>query len=146
MASEFLNELVDSLLPFAEKLLREQGEFLPFGAWTPLDGKIQWVSAKGETEYPGSQSLLDILVSLFSKEATEGKLLATAICLDTRFRPSEGAETTDAICFRLESQAGEALAVYVPYKLHKEPLADEYTVESGEITASFMEHQIFLQS
>src|SRR5215831_17722241 len=99
MASEYLNELVDSLLPFAEKLLREQGEFLPFGAWIPLDKKIQWVGAEGETEYPGSQALLNILVSTFSQEAAEGKLLATAICLDTRFSPSAEAEKTDAICF-----------------------------------------------
>jgi hypothetical protein len=143
MASEYLNELVDSLLPFAERLLRERGEFLPFGAWTPLDGKIRWVAAEGETEYPGSQALLDILVSNFSKEAAEGKLLATAICLDTRFRPSAEAETTDAICFRLESWAGEALAVYVPYKLQKDPLGKDNIVETGEMSATAMTPQIF---
>ena len=144
MASEHLNELMNSLQPFAEKMLREHGEFLPFGAWIPLDGKIRWVAAEGETEYPGSQALLDILMSTFSAEVGEGKLLATCICLDTRFRPCEGAETTDAICFRLESRAGEALAVYIPYKLHKDPVGDQYTIESAEITANRMEPQIFL--
>ncbi len=143
MASESLNELMNSLLPFAEQMLREHGAFYPFAAKKTTEGEIVQVGAMGESDHPPSQELIDLLVKGFSREAVDGQLLATGICLDSRFRSSSDAEPTDAICCRLESREGEAIAVYVPYKVSKKLLKREYTVEMGEIVATSLVPQIF---
>jgi hypothetical protein len=45
MAHPDLNQLLNSLLPFAERTLAEHGEFFPFGTAMKPDGEIVAVSA-----------------------------------------------------------------------------------------------------
>jgi hypothetical protein len=46
MAHPDLQALMDSLRPFAQSLLRNQGDFHPFGATMDSDGGIQWIAAE----------------------------------------------------------------------------------------------------
>jgi hypothetical protein len=46
MAHPELNALFKTLLPFAQTMLREHGEFYPFGAVMTSSGEIQQVGAK----------------------------------------------------------------------------------------------------
>ncbi len=125
-------------------MLREYGEFLPFGATTSTDGEIRLVGAKGETEHPPSQELIDLLVAAFYTQAKADEIRACGICLDTRFRQSADAPTTDAICSRLESKSGECLAVYVPYSLSAESSGKGYDITFGEVVAIFGTPEIFV--
>ena len=60
MAHPDLNELLNALLPMAQMLLTNQGEFLPIGAIMLSDGEIRHVGAQIEgNNYPGSQPLID---------------------------------------------------------------------------------------
>jgi hypothetical protein len=54
--------LMNDLLPFAEKMLREHKEFLPFGGHMKLDGTIVWEGAHDGREHPPSQDLIDLLL------------------------------------------------------------------------------------
>jgi hypothetical protein len=145
MASDDLNGLHDALVPVAEMLLKSTGEFLPFGATMSSDGELRLVGAKGETEFPGSQALIDILVGTFYSQANASEIRACGICLDTRFRPSSDAPTTDAICNRLESATGEYLTVYLPYTLSPEPSGTGYVITFGETVANIGTPEIFLK-
>ena len=72
-----LNELLNALLPMAERLLKKQGEFYPIGAIMLSDGEIRHVGVKIEgDDHPPSQSLIDLLTETFQKEATKGNLRA----------------------------------------------------------------------
>src|SRR3546814_40230 len=59
--TEELHRLVDDLLPFAEKMLREHKEFLPFGGHMKPDGEVVWEGAYNGEELPLSQDLIDML-------------------------------------------------------------------------------------
>ena len=144
MASDDFNKLHRLLLSVAETLLKDQGEFLPFGATVSSEGDERLVGAQGETEFPGAQALIDILVATFSAQAEAKDIRASGICLDTRFRPSTDAPTTDAVCSRLESASGECLAVYIPYTLSTGPEGVGYMVEFGDNVAMEGNAQIFL--
>src|SRR5438034_1717468 len=48
-------ELLNVVLPFAEKMLAAHGEFYPFGASMTLDGQIVQVAAYDGREHPPSQ-------------------------------------------------------------------------------------------
>ncbi len=53
--------LVDEFIVFAEKLLRDHGEYYPFGGHMKADGRIVWEGASDGTEQPRSQPLIEIL-------------------------------------------------------------------------------------
>lgn len=111
-----LNELLNALLPMAQMLLTNQGEFLPIGAIMLSDGEIRHVGAQIEgNNYPGSQPLIDILIENFQKEAARGKLRAAGICYDVLTVPPGKHQKQDAICCGLEHCLGEALDVFKPY-------------------------------
>jgi hypothetical protein len=46
MAHPELDELLDTLLPFAQQMLQKHGEFFPFGAAMTSSGEIRHVGAK----------------------------------------------------------------------------------------------------
>jgi hypothetical protein len=64
-------------------MLREYGEFYPFGAIMISSGEIRHVGAKIEDDdHPTSQPLIDLLTETFKKQATKGELRAAGICYD----------------------------------------------------------------
>src|SRR5262245_22251363 len=116
MAHPDLNELLNALLPFAQQMLAEHGEFYPFGSTMTETGKI--VAAGGYTgeEHPNSQPLIDLLTQAFRQQALNREIRAAGICYDVRTIPPGQTEKTDAICLALEHQTGEGVTVFVPYK------------------------------
>jgi hypothetical protein len=138
MAHPDLDSLMNSLLIFAEQMLKEEGEFLPFAGAMDMDGEIYWIGADNGQEYPGSQALIDILTTQLHSEAVAGKIRASGICLDTRFRESSSANAVDAVCFRLERVSGEGIVVYIPYSIIKPG-----TLTFGVKTASPFIQEVF---
>jgi hypothetical protein len=69
MAHPELDALFNTLLPFAQTMLREHGEFYPFGATMTTSGEIRHVGAKMEDDdHPPSQPLIDLLIETFKKQ------------------------------------------------------------------------------
>lgn len=110
-----LDALLNDLLPFAERMLAEQGEFYPFGGSITPDGRHVSVGAKGSSDYPKSRELIDIMTNEFRSQASEGKIRAAGICFDVRVVPPGQADKTDAIRLALEREGGDAVDVFVPY-------------------------------
>jgi hypothetical protein len=117
MAHSDLNTLLNVLLPFAELMLTEDGEFYPFGAKMSLDGEVVNVGAKIEgEEHPPSQGLIELLTQNFQQQTNEGRLLAAGICYDARTTLPDENRSSNAVCCSLEHLSGEAVDVYVPYE------------------------------
>lgn len=115
MAHPDLNLLLQNLLPFAQQMINEHGEFFPFGATIDAEGKIALCGADTGSEQPPSQECSDLLLGGFKVQAKEGKIRACGIVYDVRTIPPGQTEKVDAICLRLEHNSGEAVDVYQPY-------------------------------
>ena len=116
MAHPELDALFNTLLPVAQRLLRECGEFLPFGAIMSSSGEIRLVGGEIEgDDYPTSQPLLDLLTEAFKKQSMKGELRAAGICYDVLTVPPGEDRKRDAICCGLEHYSGETASVFVPY-------------------------------
>lgn len=138
MANPDLDELLNALLPFAQQMLAEHGEFLPFGAVMRADGTIAAVAGDTGDEQPPSEQVVGVLVSGFRQQASKGEIKAAGVCLDVKVSHPDGSGTTDAVCARLEHASGEAVEVYLPYK--KKFLG---RIKYGDIFAGTGEKQVF---
>ena len=110
-----LDALLNDLLPFAQRMLAEQGEFYPFGGSITSDGRHISVGAKGSSDHPKSRELIDVMTTEFRSQASEGKIRAAGICFDVRVVPPGQIDKTDAIQLALEREDGDAVDVFVPY-------------------------------
>jgi len=110
-----LDALLNDLLPFAERMLAEQGEFYPFGCSITPDGRHISVGAKGSSDHPKSQELIHIMTSEFRDQASEKKIRAAGICFDVRVVPPGQVDKSDAIQLALEREDGDAVDMFVPY-------------------------------
>jgi hypothetical protein len=110
-----LDALLNDLLPFAERMHSENGEFYPFGGSITSDGRHISVGAKGSSDHPKSQELIDIMTHEFRSQAPDGKIRAAGICFDVRIVPPGQIDKTDAIQLALEREGGDAVDVFVPY-------------------------------
>ena len=72
-----IEALVSSLLSFAEKMLTEHREFLPFGGRTEPDGEIVWEGAQNENEMPLSADLIAILDDKHRDLAVESRMIVS---------------------------------------------------------------------
>jgi len=53
---------MNAILPLAEKMLREHGEFYPYGGYMQTSGEIVDVGAgEPDTDYPKSKDLIYVL-------------------------------------------------------------------------------------
>lgn len=141
MAHPELDALFNTLLPFAQKMLSEHGEFYPFGAVMSSSGEIRHVGAKiEEDDHPPSQSLIDLLTETFKKQAANGELRAAGICYDVLTVPPGEDQKRDAVCCGLEHYLGEMVNVFVPYVK-----AANGNVQYGEIFVTKRTAQFFCE-
>jgi len=115
MASADANELFSAAVDFAMTMLRQHGEFIPFGVTMSHDGSSAMVGADLGTEHPRSQDVINLLQSSFLSSLRDGSIKAAAVCLDLLIVPPGTKERTDAVCVRLVHTSGEELEVFLPY-------------------------------
>jgi hypothetical protein len=116
MANPDLETLLNALEPFAKQMLSKHGEFYPFGATMTPDGQITANAGYDGNEQPEVQELIDLLTRAFRQQAASGQIRAAGLCKDIRTIAPGQTEKTDALCFKLEHQTGEAITVCIPYK------------------------------
>jgi len=114
---EQCERLLDSILPLAEKMLKEHGEFYPFGATLKSDGTEAMVAASDDKDRPPSQPLIDLLRSGFKSAAAKRDVIATALAYDVRVTAPGSRSKTDAVAVELDHRDGYSVIVYFPYVL-----------------------------
>jgi hypothetical protein len=116
MSHPDLNQLLDSLLPLAERMLAEHGEFPPFGRTMNQAGEVVALGGYDGKEHPSSQNVIEIMSQTLRQRARSGQLRAVGICYDGRTTPPGRTEKCDAVCASVEHQSGEAVNLILPYE------------------------------
>ncbi|MEP5763209.1 MAG: hypothetical protein ABJ308_01380 [Halieaceae bacterium] len=129
-------ELMDAVLPLAEKLLSEHGEFFPYGGAMTPDGKIVSVAAYDGDEHPPSSEIIDMLHKAFHAAAKNKEYKATALVYDVRVQLANG-DPSDALAIELDHESGYSVVVLLPYTLSAGQL------QYGEISAQAGEGNVF---
>ena len=112
-------DLMNEALPLAERMLREHGEFYPYGLTIDATGKIAHAAASDGAERPKSAPLIQLLTAQFQDGAKSGKYRATALVYDVRVvDPSTGLKS-DAIAVALDHRENYSVVVFIPYTLNQ---------------------------
>ena len=110
--------LMNALLPLAEKLLRQYGEFYPFGGYMKPDGEIVQVGASDpDTDHPRKSK--DLIYVLRSRQdlAERNECKAVGMVFDVTVTLPDSSRKSDAIQVSLEHSEGYSAEVFFPYQL-----------------------------
>ena len=128
-----LDALLNATLPFAQQMLDQHGEFLPFAAAVSKDGGVTMVAGEVEgTDRPPSQEVLDTLLRGLRESQSEYR--AVALVADVL------ADGNDAVRVELEHAQGQAITVLLPYKRKK----FRRSVEYGSLAAATGRQQVWI--
>ena len=126
-SKEECEQVMNLLIPAAQRLLEKHGEFFPLGAAMQADGKIAAVATYEGDEHPPSQKVIDSSAQAFRHGAKEGKYRATGLSYDIRTIPPGSKDKTDAVAVRLDHAGGYSVVVVFPYRI-----SSQHAVTSGE--------------
>lgn len=112
-----LETMLDLLIPFAQPMLAQHGEFYPFAGVMDIHGKTRVVT--------GIATESELMITL-KKNAEQGEYRAVALCKNVRVTTSSG--VTDAIQVVLEHKNGQHLHAFLPYQM-----AEDKIVTYGEL-------------
>jgi hypothetical protein len=132
-----IQELLNFLLPFAERMLTENGEFYPYAASVASDGEVSAVAIHLGDEHPDAGDLLVSLHEQLRMQAADGEIRASGIAADVTLTDPDSGETTDAVQVQLDHAQGDAVDIYVPYE------SAEGGLKFGELVAAEGREPIF---
>ena len=135
--TEEIQELLNFLLPQAERMLGEQGEFYPYAAAVETDGSIEPVAPPVATADPDVGEILVALHNDLREQAAEGAIRASGIAADVTLTDPDSGETTDAVQLELDHADADAVDIYVPYTSSGEG------VTFGELVAAAGREPVF---
>ena len=117
-AKQDSEELVNAVLPLAEKMLIQYGEFYPFGGYMKPDGTIVDVGAvDDDTEHPASKDLIYTLRSSFQEMARINECKAVAVVFNVGVTLPKSNRKSDAIQACIEHKDGYSVEVFFPYQV-----------------------------
>jgi hypothetical protein len=117
-AKEESEKLMNEILPLARKMLREYGEFYPYGGYMKPDGTIVHVGAADpDTDHPKSQDLIYILRNSFREMATNKQCRAAVLIFDVAVRIPNSDHKSDAIQVCVDHVDGYSVEVFFPYEV-----------------------------
>ena len=114
--TEEIQELLNFLLPHAERMLNEHGEFYPYAVALDSDGTMEAVTPDVETDDPDVGDVLVALHEGLREQAAEGAIRASAIAADVTLTDPDSGKTTDAVQVELDHADGDPVDIYVPYE------------------------------
>jgi hypothetical protein len=137
-AKQESEKLLNALLPLAKKMLREFGEFYPYGGYMKPDGIIVDVGADDpDTDRPKSKDLIYVLRSSFRELASAKKCKVAAILFDVAVNLPRSNRKSDAIQVCVDHTDGYSAEVFFPYHIaDNEIVFDEIFAQEGK-------HEIF---
>jgi hypothetical protein len=135
-----LDALLNAVLPFAERMLRQHGDFYPFGATIGRDGKIALIqpSLGEDEEIPEPPEIVHVLYQGLRDKALRGEIRGGAVCANVSMRHDGKDEETDAVRVSLDHAKHEPVDVFQPYVI--EPSGD---VLFGEIVGVAADPRMF---
>jgi hypothetical protein len=140
-AKQESEKLMNTLLPLAERMLRQYGEFYPYGGYMKPDGVIVEVGAEDpDADHPKSKDLIYVLRSSFREMASTGQGKAVAIVFDVAITLPRSDRKSDAIQVCLDHAEGYSAEVFFPYQVIN------HEVVYGESFAQEGKHEIFEHS
>jgi hypothetical protein len=117
-AKQESEKLMNAVLPLAEKMLRQHGEFYPYGGYMKPDGTIVDVGADDpDTDRPKSKDLLYVLRSSFREMASAYQCKAVAVVFDVAVNLPNSNRKRDAIQVCIDHAAGYSVEVFFPYQI-----------------------------
>jgi hypothetical protein len=108
-AQNDMDSLLEAVLPFAQQMLDQHGEFFPFGARVSVDGELVMLATDAVAEHPPSQDVLDELLNVARAVARDSR----AACFTSDVLVDGG----DAIRVEIEHRDGHAIVVLLPYEM-----------------------------
>jgi hypothetical protein len=112
-----LEELMNTVVQFAEKMLLQHAEFIPFGAAMKPNHEIVYVAGDDGNERPASSDIIKLLEASFQKCAQNEYYKATAIAYDVLLTIPETTTKSDAIVVALDHVDSLSTLVILPYSL-----------------------------
>ncbi|HWZ99248.1 MAG TPA: hypothetical protein VN025_15935 [Candidatus Dormibacteraeota bacterium] len=127
-------KLMNAVLTLAEKMLRQYGEFYPYGGYMTPGGEIIDVGAKDPTtNHPKSEDLIQSLRSSFRALASEKKCKAVALVFDVAVVLPNSTRKSDAIQVCVDHVDGYSAEVFFPYHIvNNEIVYDVTFAQEGE--------------
>lgn len=116
---EECEKLMTDVLPFAEKMLKEHGEFYPYGGAMRPSGEIVYVAGYDGTEHPPSMEVIKLIREGFIQSGRSGEYKATALIYDVRVVLPNTGQKSDAIAVSLNHKANYSVVVFFPYQLRE---------------------------
>ncbi len=129
--------LLSAVLPFAEQLLRERGEFFPYGGAMKANGELASVAGYDGREQPPSEDVIRLIRQGFVEGAKSGAYVATALVYDVRVTLPSSGQKSDAIAVSLNHRDGYSVVVLFPYQIKNGEL------QYGETIAQEGERNVF---
>ena len=126
--------LMNAVLPVAERMLKQHGEFYPYGGCMRLDGSITHIGATdADTDHPKSRDVLFVLKDSLREMASRGACKAVALVFDVSIALPNSVEKGDAIQVNIEHEGGYSVEVFFPYRLTEGELVyGETLVQQGK--------------
>ena len=132
---------MNAVLPLAEKMLRQHGEFYPYGGYMKPDGTVVDVGADDpDTDRPKSRDLIYVLRSSFREMASLHQCKAVAIVFDVAVNLPDSDRRSDAIQVCIDHADGYSAEVFFPYQIVNNEIVYEKTfAQEGK-------HEVFEQN
>jgi hypothetical protein len=112
------NELLNTAMSYARRVLGRYGEIGPFAFSMKEDGSVSRETLEHSGLPADPASLWKILHDHVSQRADHGEIRAVAVAaMVTLAQPSEEGYS-DAVVFHIERQSGYAVKVTVPYRIY----------------------------
>jgi hypothetical protein len=133
-----IQELLNFLLPQAERMLAQHGEFYPYAVALDAEGGL--AAVKPEVEDEEHPDVTEVLVALHEglrEQAAEGAIRASGIAADVTLTDPDSGETTDAVQVELDHADADPVDIYLPYESAGE------SVKFGELVAAEGREPVF---
>lgn len=132
-----IQELLNFLLPHAEQMLNEHGQFYPYAAALDSDGEMAVVTPAVDEDNPDVGEVLLALHQGLREKAAHGSIRASGITTDVTLTDPDSGETTDAVQVELDHAEGDAVDVFVPYE------TQPGRIKFGELVAAHGREPVF---
>lgn len=110
-----IHRLLDALTKLAAQFLQEEESFPPSGATLDTDDKVALVKPFDGEGYEAPEMQVGLLQASFRQAAGKGEIRACAFSLDVQVQDPHTEQETEAILVSVETEAGEAMDIFVPY-------------------------------
>ena len=140
MINPDFDKLLSAVIPIAQRMLKDLGAFIPFGAFITRDGEVQLAGGEGDPSHLETEEIVEMYLEAYREAAAAGDFTSTALCDDVRVHVPGKLEKTDAIQIMLEHSEGEALNAFMPYE--KQAQSD---IAYAPIFATLADPRVFIR-